>query len=129
MFDLHVREGPGVRAREVKGIKRICCFIRRAISNFRFLVGFALDLVCLKSGMESDLEIDSIMDDAVLQYLKNPQGLVKVRAEKPLPSPEQKGCLTEVRDFLAGDESIFVLSGESSTSCSGTLNLSISFFQ
>ena len=111
MFDLHVREGPGVRAREVKGIKRICCFIRRAISNFRFLVGFALDLVCLKSGMESDLEIDSIMDDAVLQYLKNPQALVKVRAEKPLPSPEQEGCLTEVQDFLAGDESIFVLSG------------------
>lgn len=61
--------------------------------------------------MDSDLEIDSLVDEAVLQYLQNPQALVKARVEKPLPSPEQAQCLTEVRDFLAGDESIFVLSG------------------
>lgn len=61
--------------------------------------------------MDSNLEIDSLVDEVVLQYLQNPQALVKARVEKPLPSPEQARCLTEVRDFLAGDESIFVLSG------------------
>jgi len=57
------------------------------------------------------LGIDSFVDEAVLQYLQNPQALVQARVEKPLPSPEQAQCLTEVRDFLAGNQSIFILSG------------------
>lgn len=61
--------------------------------------------------MESDLEIDSAVDEAVLQYLRNPQDFVKRCLVKPLPSSEQVNCLAEVRDFLDGDESIFVLSG------------------
>ena len=55
--------------------------------------------------------IDSLVDEAVLQYLQNPQDCVKKHLAKPIPSSEQESCLAEVRDFLAGDESIFVLSG------------------
>ncbi len=61
--------------------------------------------------MKSDLGIDSFVDKAVLQYLQNPQALVKARVEKPLPSPEQARCLTDIQDFLAGDANIFVLTG------------------
>jgi hypothetical protein len=61
--------------------------------------------------MERDLEIGSAVDEAVLQYLQNPQDFIKSRPVKPIPSPEQESCLVDVRDFLAGDETIFVLSG------------------
>ena len=61
--------------------------------------------------MESDLRIDSTVSEAVLHYLQDPRAYVKDRSESPLPSPEQQRCLTEIKDFLEGPESIFVLSG------------------
>lgn len=44
-------------------------------------------------------------------YLQNPQDFIKRRPVKPIPSPEQESCLAEFRDFLSGEETIFVLSG------------------
>lgn len=57
------------------------------------------------------MKIDLAKDEVVLQYLQNPQDFIKTRPVKPIPSPEQEICLAEVRNFLAGDETIFVLSG------------------
>ena len=61
--------------------------------------------------MGSEFEVVSAVDETVLQYLQNPQDFIKSHLVKPIPSPEQERCLGEVREFLAGDESIFVLTG------------------
>ena len=58
--------------------------------------------------MGSEFEVVSAVDETVLQYLQNPQDFIKGHLVKPIPSTEQERCLGEVREFLAGEESIFV---------------------